>query len=307
MMPHVRGRKDNMKHKHIFMRFPEGREKAFSLTFDDGTVEDEAFIEMMGKLSIRGTFNINSGLFSKPDTHKENFDVNFFPVKDIQTRLSYEDALRVYSKPYIEVASHGYRHADPSVIDPASLTWDIMQDRSILEGMFGYPITGYAYPQGAYNNTAVDILKNCGFEYARTVNMCERFDLPTDYMRLAPTCGFASPNFEKITDSFIEHKAGTCVYFGNIKSIFFNVFAHGYEFGINKERYHIFEECLKKLAHREDVWYATNIEVVRYMKAFDSLIFTLDRTKVYNPSALPLWLAANGEVICVGAGETVAL
>ena len=35
-----------MKHKHLFMRYPEGREKALTFSFDDGVVQDIRMIEL---------------------------------------------------------------------------------------------------------------------------------------------------------------------------------------------------------------------------------------------------------------------
>ena len=36
--------------------------KIFILSFDDGTVYDKRFVELLNKYDIRATFNLNSGL-----------------------------------------------------------------------------------------------------------------------------------------------------------------------------------------------------------------------------------------------------
>lgn len=36
--------------------------KYFLLSFDDGTIYDRRFVELLNKYNIRGTFNLNSGL-----------------------------------------------------------------------------------------------------------------------------------------------------------------------------------------------------------------------------------------------------
>lgn len=41
---------------------------------------------------------------------------------------------------------------------------------------------------------------------------------------------------------------------------------------------------------RNDIWYATNIEIVDYMKASRNLNLTIDGNQVYNPSATSIWL-----------------
>ena len=46
---------------------------------------------------------------------------------------------------------------------------------------------------------------------------------------------------------------------------------------------------------QDDIWYATNIEIVDYDKAFSSLQFAADNSFVYNPSAQSVWLRVNDE------------
>lgn len=58
---------------------------------------------------------------------------------------------------------------------------------------------------------------------------------------------------------------------------------------------------------REDIWYATNIEIVDYMKLLDNLKFTADGQRVYNPSAASAWLSVDGRVIKVKGGTIVDL
>ena len=39
-----------------------GKAKAFSISYDDGVLQDVRFVELMNKYSLKGTFNLNSGL-----------------------------------------------------------------------------------------------------------------------------------------------------------------------------------------------------------------------------------------------------
>ncbi|NLJ97137.1 MAG: hypothetical protein GX321_08285 [Clostridiales bacterium] len=54
---------------------------------------------------------------------------------------------------------------------------------------------------------------------------------------------------------------------------------------------------------RDDIWYATNIEIVDYMKLLDNLKFTADGERVYNPSAAPAWLTVDGRVVKIEGGS----
>lgn len=52
----------------IFMRFPGGKSKALTLSYDDGVAQDIRLIEIMKKHGLKGTFNINSGLYAPEGT-----------------------------------------------------------------------------------------------------------------------------------------------------------------------------------------------------------------------------------------------
>lgn len=60
-----------------FMRFPEGRKKAVTLSYDDGVEQDMRLVEVMEKYGLKGTFNLNSGLFAPEGTvyRRDNFTV----------------------------------------------------------------------------------------------------------------------------------------------------------------------------------------------------------------------------------------
>lgn len=53
---------------NTFMRFPEGRLKAVTLSYDDGMDQDIRLIEIMKKNGLKGTFNLNSGLYAPEGT-----------------------------------------------------------------------------------------------------------------------------------------------------------------------------------------------------------------------------------------------
>ena len=51
------------------------------------------------------------------------------------------------------------------------------------------------------------------------------------------------------------------------------------------------------------MWYATNMEVYDYVKAYDNLVFSLDGKTVYNPSAIDVYLDYYGYNV-IKPGET---
>lgn len=77
--------------------YPGGRSKAFSISYDDGVLQDTRFVALLNKYGLKGTFNLNSGLMRSQFTwtHESGLPV---------TRLSESAALELYTGH--EVASH---------------------------------------------------------------------------------------------------------------------------------------------------------------------------------------------------------
>jgi len=297
-----------LEHAHTFMRFPGGKTKALSFTWDDGTVEDKWLSDRFGELGLCGTFNINSGLFHVDGVDYDTINEDVYPVRTIQHRMTEEETVEALDRPYIEIASHGRLHCDANLIDDATLIWDIMEDRHKLETMFHRPITGFAIPQNAFHDRAIEIYKMCGFEYARTV-MCTHNFLPQkDMFHLAPTTGFHSGDTDALTEQFLNFVPTTGMYDYTSHGAIFNIFGHSYEMNTDKPRLqNNLNALMEKLAGHDDVWYATNIEIVRYCKAFYNLVYAADRSSVYNPSCYDVWIYTTEGVAKIPAGATVTL
>lgn len=85
------------------------------------------------------------------------------------------------------------------------------------------------------------------------------------------------------------------------------VWGHSYEF-TNNNNWEVMEEFCKLVSHRDDIWYATNIEIIDYLEAAERLHFTATGNLVYNPSAKSVWVSVNdATAIEIKAGETVRL
>ena len=52
----------------IRLRYPGGRCKALTLSYDDGVQTDVRLIEIMKKNGLKGTFNLNSGPVKDPQS-----------------------------------------------------------------------------------------------------------------------------------------------------------------------------------------------------------------------------------------------
>ena len=68
------------------------------------------------------------------------------------------------------------------------------------------------------------------------------------------------------------------------------------------------EDFCEMAGGQEDIWYATNIQIVDYMDVARMAQFAADGSFVYNPCAQSLWLRIDDEqTVEVRGGEQVAL
>ena len=85
----------------------------------------------------------------------------------------------------------------------------------------------------------------------------------------------------------------------------FYLWGHSYEFDADNN-WRVLENFGKIMGNRDDVWYATNIEIYDYITAFNRLEYTCDCKRIYNPSAVDVYLGQGKKVICVPAGEEIS-
>ena len=70
----------------------------------------------------------------------------------------------------------------------------------------------------------------------------------------------------------------------------------------------LMENFCSYMGGRDDIWYATNIEIIDYMEAAKSLRFSADNSLVYNPSAQTVWLQIDGSHnVAVPGGTLIRL
>ncbi len=278
--------------RRTFLRFPGFKYRAVTLSYDDGVRQDKRLISILNKGGLKATFNINSGIFSDERSAEE------------RGRMTKEEAFELYNNSGHEVAIHGFKHVSLDAVDPAQATYDVLKDREELEKMFGCIIRGMAYANGAYDDTVVEIVKNCGILYSRTVISTEKFDIPIDWLRLPATCHHNNPRLMELAKIFIETPLSQYNWGRNPR--LFYLWGHSYEFD-NNNNWNVIEEFAEYVGNREDVWYATNYEVFSYVQAFDRLVFSVDYSQIYNPTDTDVYLEISRKEIIVKAGETINL
>lgn len=270
-----------------YMRFPEGKAKALTLSYDDGVRQDRKLIEIMNKYGIKGTFNLNSSAFGRQGTGDMGED---------RSRLTVEEALEVYKGH--EVAVHSYTHPFMEQVPHDAMAFEIVKDRETLENTFGCIVKGMAYPMGTTSDAVVDVLKACGISYSRTTVQTGRFDIPTDWLRMPSTCHHNNPKLMEYAKDFTENPVA------RMPRLFY-VWGHAYEFDRQKNWDRIETFC-EYMGGKDDIWYATNMEIYEYCEAYGRMKTSADGKLVYNPTSTKLWFQdQNGTLYSIAPGETV--
>ena len=273
----------------IFMRFPGGKTRALTLSYDDGVEQDIRLIEIMKKNGLKGTFNINGGLYAPEGT--------VYKKGTIHRRMTKKQCQELYKDSGMEVAVHGYTHPFLEQLPVNICTHEVLKDRETLERDFDCIVRGMAYPFGTYNDQVVETLKQCGIVYSRTVASTENFAIPTDWLRMPATCHHNNPRLMELAKSFVEKS------YDRAPALFY-VWGHSYEFEAN-DNWDVIEEFAEYIGNRKEIWYATNIEVYDYIAAYKQLQFSVDGSKVYNPTAVTLYFESAGVNYCVAPGECI--
>ncbi len=259
--------------KNVLFQFPAGRRKALTMSYDDGVVEDRQLIKIFNKFDIKGSFHVNAGLIGKGN------------------RIPAEEYKELYKGH--EISCHSYTHPFLERIPKVAALNQVTEDRKELEALMGYPVRGMSYPMGTYSTEVKKTLDAADIVYCRTTISTGRFGMPDNWLEWHPTCHHREDILTK-AEIFKESHHNFSLFY---------VWGHSYEFERNCN-WDLIEKFCAAIAHRDDIWYATNIEIYNYMMALQRLEFTAVCDKVHNPSAMPVWLNVEGETVKIEPGET---
>ena len=266
------------KMKNINTCFPGGRHKVLTMSYDDGREEDRRLVALFDQNGIRGTFNLNAGL------------------RDDPRRISQSEYAGLYKNH--EIASHTYLHPTIARCPIEQVAQQILEDRRELEAICGKPVRGLAYPNGSYSSRIRELLPLVGIRYARVVPTTGGFAMPEDYTAWSGTCHH--------NDRLLERGREFLSLFKTQYLYMMYVWGHSYEF-TTYDNWQVMEDFCAMMGGQEDIWYATNIEIVDYMDAAERLQFTVACDKVYNPSAQSIWIEVDKEKLEIPGGALVSL
>ncbi|MBQ6118044.1 MAG: polysaccharide deacetylase family protein, partial [Clostridia bacterium] len=140
--------------RYLFLRYPEGKTKAVTLSYDDGPAADRKMLEILNRYGVKCTFNFNE-----------------------KQALTTEETETLLLGRGHEIAVHGAEHRAPGCQFPVDGIQDVLDGRRALERQFRRVIRGMAYPDSGIrhfeNGTSYETVKRCladlGIVYARTL------------------------------------------------------------------------------------------------------------------------------------------
>lgn len=265
--------------KTTYICFPEGKHKVLTMSYDDGQIFDRDLVAIFNKYGLKGTFHINGGLFDRPE------------------RIEPEEVKDLYKGH--EVSCHTYTHPTIERCPLTSVVQQVIEDRKVLENLVGYPVRGLSYPNGSYSEDIKKLLPACGIEYSRVVETTGHFGMPRDFLEWKATCHHGNKDLMKLAEQFLNLHKTQYLYM-------MYVWGHSYEFDRDNS-WDMIENFCKFVGGKDDIWYATNIQIVDYMNAARNLKFTANNDAVYNPSAIPVWIRVDNNIYKIDGGATIAI
>lgn len=264
-------------------RYPEGRRKAFNITYDDGVEQDIPFIEMMNRYGLKGTFNLNSQLMYD---RFQWIHESGLPVR----RLGPEQTRHLYDGH--EVASHTLTHPWLDHLTREELLYQMGKDKAQLEAHFEREVCGFAAPFDYFSPLVAQCAEELGFEYARTSNVTGHYTPCHENFYLSSGFYHIMPGLREYVDQFLkcDEELALC-----------HIVGHSYDLEV-LNLWDTMDGILRDVSACPDVWSCTTLELVRYINAMDKAIIT--ETSLHNGSDIPLWFSIDGKTHELLPGET---
>ncbi len=281
--------------RYCFLRFPGGLPKAVTFSYDDGAFTDVRLVETADEYGLKFTLNLTGDAVEK----EKGLSIDYLK----NTVLAHGH----------EIATHGYMHRAHQTLRPIEFIRETLDTRLILEEKLGGIIRGFAYPDLHVDRfarpetykTVKSALTQLDIAYGRMACSSKSFELPEDWHNWQPTAHHDEPwLFEKL-DEFIALDLAKTYCSGHSPKLFF-IWGHSFEFEA-KQNWHRLEEICSRISGKSDVWYATNGQICSYAAAFDSLLWSANGRRVFNPTLYTLWFDVDGKTFSIAPGETLTI
>lgn len=167
--------------------------KILILSFDDGTIYDRRFVELLNRYGIRATFNLNSGLEDFVWYYEDRF-----PIR----RQILSETVEQYRGH--EVASHSLHHHWLNTLTPPQISREIGDDCAALKQIFGLKDIGFAVPFTTCGEREIHLIRKY-VRYIRLSAFSDSFALPEDPYHI-PIHGLCNdPNIREKIEEFAQN------------------------------------------------------------------------------------------------------
>lgn len=258
-----------------------GKSGCVTFSYDDGRIEDQRLVPIFNRYGVKGTFHLCCPEFLGCFDFLDGVSI----VDPASYRYVYEGH---------EISCHSKHHPFLCELPDGEVRREIRENKEFLEELCGYRVCGMSYPFGSYDDRVEALCRAEGMEYSRTVADTDGFDLPENFMTWHPTCHHANAD-SALAKRFLDSRQ-------ELKLLY--VWGHSYEF-CDEEKWQRMEDFLEAISRKEDVWYATNIEIVRYLTALEKLAVGKDGRTLSNPTEVDLWVTVDGEAVVIPSGESI--
>lgn len=198
----------------------------FLLSFDDGTIYDRRFVELLNKYNIKGTFHLNSGLEDFVWYYEDTFPVR----RQILSEVG--DLYRGH-----EIASHSLHHHWLNTLTPPQISREIGEDCERLKNLFHLESIGFGVPFTACGEREIKIIRKF-VRYIRLSEFSETFSLPKDPYHIPIHALYNDPDIREKITRFAEN---------NLENALFVMAGHSYELEV-LNHWEYMEELLQFLS-----------------------------------------------------------
>ena len=167
--------------------------KYFLLSFDDGTVYDRRFVDLLNHYGIKGTFNLNSGLEDFVWYYEDRFPVRRQILSEIGGLYRGH-----------EIASHSLHHHWLNTLTPPQLSREIGEDCETLKKQFGLEDIGFGVPFTACGEREIKIIRKF-VRYIRLSEYSDSFDLPDDPYHIPIHALYNQPDVRQRIAAFAQN------------------------------------------------------------------------------------------------------
>jgi len=230
-------------------------------SWDDGHRDDIRLARMLKAHELKGTFYIC------PRNHE-------FAQEDLLTSQEIKNISRDF-----EIGAHTLTHPRLTEISEKQAEEEIFRSKAVLEEIAGEKVETFCYPYGAYENAHVQLVKNAGYRYARTVARYE-FGLDNPYEAgttvHAYTHGWFDlwqiAHFAKFRPAkalrYAEWDALACAMFDRVirEGGIYHLWGHSWEIDKHSD-WERLERVLRYISAHPQVKYVTNGELGSYAKS----------------------------------------